>query len=192
MKKLLKRIFATGLLTCICGFWSGYGSSCFLLVFVMLVGLAILTLFITTISAIPRLWATYGARALVPLLFTLILPALWVAAAILGIRCRIFYFRHHLTEYQEVVQEMEAGQIAVDNKFSVVHIPPEYHHLARFVRADRDSNGIITADFIWAVFWPPHHFAFLYRGDGDPKRWKHHNLWHSYSPIEKNWYMVSD
>lgn len=192
MKKLLKTIFVICLLTCICGFWFGYGSSCFLLLFVMLVGIAIFVLFIATLIAIPDLWSKYRARALIPLLLTLILPVLWITAGILGIRCRIFYFHRHLTEYQEVVQKMESGQIPVDNKLSGVQLPPEYHHLAKFVRAELDPNGIITADFIWGVFWPPQHFAFLYRGDGDPNNWGHNNLWRSYSPIEENWYMVAD
>jgi hypothetical protein len=192
MKKLLKTIFAVGVLTCICGFWFGYSSSCFLTLFVILVGSAILMLFVTTITAIPGLWSKYRVKAFVPLLLTLTLPPLWVVAGILGIRCHIFYFHRHFTEYQEVVQQMESGQIPVDGKFSVVHLSLEYHNLARFVRADRDPNGIITADFIWGVFWPPQHFAFLYRGDGNPNRWEHNNLWHTYSPIEKNWYMVSD
>jgi hypothetical protein len=192
MKKLLITILVVGVLTCVCSFFFAYGSSCFLQILLMLLGLAFLVLVIASILAIPALWHKYRAKAFVPILFTLTFLLLGFFAVVLGIVWRRSHFRRHLPEYQEAVRSMETGQIPVDSKLAVVELPSDYHHLAQVVLAERDPNGVVTAEFIYGTFWPPHHLAFLYRGDGDPERWSHWSRWRSYRRIEQNWYLVGD
>lgn len=180
-------------MTCVCGFLFAYRPSCFFQFGVMLLGLLSIALVLATLIRVPFLWGKHRAKAFVPFVVAVIFLGLAASSVILGGQLRLFVFRRRLPAYQEIVRQMEAGQITLtENRLSPVELPPDYNHLAQVVLAECDPNGVVTAEFIVGGGFPVKHSGFLYRSDGHPERWRQCDRWRGYLPVEENWYMVSD
>ena len=142
--------------------------------------------------SIPFLWRNNRARALMPFGTALLFIALLIPSNLLGMQARMLKFRMQKPKYEKVIELMELGEIPVSNGIGRVDIPPEYSHPAYAIIADRDTNGVLSVEFLIGGGFPVKHTGFLYRSDDNPKKWKHITRWPRVIKTERCWYRISD
>ncbi|MCC6603794.1 MAG: hypothetical protein IT327_11325 [Anaerolineae bacterium] len=127
--------------------------------------------------------------AALPLLINLgtLMIVQWVPFADLGDTWR---FRWRISQYQNVVQMVEAGEL-VPNESGMVILPAAYRHLS--VENGRiwvESEGAVTAVFFVTAYNGPSDFSgYLYRSDDiPPQHGDFRGSWRYVAQQQTNWY----
>lgn len=102
-------------------------------------------------------------------------------------------FVRSLPSYETVVQKMESGSIPVSANLSLIPQAVPLAHLAYAVLAQKDTNGILTVEFLTEAGFPVKHSGYLYISSGivEPgsvaySRWP---IRHEEKP---RWFYISD
>lgn len=156
-----------------------------LLLLASIILLAADLLFITS----RRRW--YGSRALIPFCITSFCLAMVLPSIVAGNSLRDRVFRSRLPQYEAVLGMMMDGSIDVREELCRIELPPEYSDLAAATLAHKDSNGILTAEFIIGGGFPVKHSGYLFRSEGELRDWEHAHRWSSWFKLDENWYRVS-
>jgi hypothetical protein len=157
-----------------------------LLFFVMLV------ILIADLVFIPHQWKRYRFKAFLPFcaasLFLVIIPPSMISGYLL----QDHLFRSRIPQYEAVLEMMMDGSIDVGDELRLIELPPEYSSLASRTMAQKDSNGILTVEFIIGGGFPVKHSGYLFRSEGKLQDWEHAARWPRRLKIDEHWYRISD
>lgn len=135
-------------------------------------------------------WRQRRWRALVPFA-TCILSVIICGLVVPPIRRAVFV--RSLPSYEEVVRQMESGRIPVFTNLTLIPQAQAQARLAYAVLAQRDTNGVLTVEFLTEGGFPVKHSGYLYCSSGNIKagsladsRWP---IRHQEQP---KWFYISD
>ena len=157
-----------------------------ILFFVMLV------ILIGDIVFIPNKWKQYRFKAFVPFCAASLCLVTIPTSMIAGFLLRDHLFRSRLPQYEAVIELIMDGSVDVGDELRLIELPPEYSRLASAVLAQKDSNGILTIEFINGSGFPVHHSGYLFRSEGKLQDWEHAGRWSLKYKINDHWYRISD
>jgi hypothetical protein len=136
-------------------------------------------------------WRQRRWRSLIPL-------ALWVIALfasgvlIRGVDRLLFLWS--FPSYQRIVQEIEEGKVPVYPEVDNSLLEPE--NKARFaylVFAEKDTEGILTVEFITESGFPAKHSGYLYVSSGNIEPGSRmDSRWPIREKVKDNWFWVSN
>lgn len=108
-------------------------------------------------------WRQRGWLSLAP--FAVCVLAVVLSSSILRpIRHAIFV--RSLPSYETVVQRMESGSIPVSTNLGLIPQAVPLAHLAYAVLAQKDTNGVLTVEFLTEAGFPVKHSGYLYISSG--------------------------
>ena len=192
MLKTGKKTLMLGIVSSIVFFFSAFQMNPLIQLIVMLcVFVFVLTLIINFLS-IPFRWKSQGKWAVLPFGFSVLSIMFFLFTLGLGFEVKMLKFRSQKPEYEQVIDLIKQGNIPIRKELDRLKIPDRFDHLAYSVMGTRDDNGVITVEFLTEGGFPVKHSGFLYRSDGQPKKWERIDRWPIYGEIETNWYRISD
>jgi energy-coupling factor transporter transmembrane protein EcfT len=161
MKTPGKRTCITGILLCIVVFLFAFLMNTWLQLLSMLLLLIFVMVLLVNIISVPFLWKKNGSHALIPIGLSLIFVLLLIPSVYLGGQARMLKFRIQKPKYEEVIALIIKGEISVSNRIERIEVPAEYNHLAYAIIGNRDTNGILTVEFLTGGGFPVKHTGFL-------------------------------
>ncbi len=134
-------------------------------------------------------WRQHRWRAAVPFVVCLLLCFGSLAAA-LSIRQRLFDWA--LPSYEAVVQQMQAGTIAITTNWSRIPAAEAQARLVYEVIAQRDTNGVLTVVFFTENSFPARSSGYLYSSSGaiEPSAFRFSG-WPTRIQVRPEWFYVS-
>lgn len=129
---------------------------------------------------------TYRLRAAALLLLA---PASLVLAVNVSGPVRDYLFYRDLPQMKKVVSLIVNGTLPVPKEKTGV--PVKYKESNYETRAERDSSGALTVEFLVGGGFPVKHYAYLYRSDGVLTR-RITSFWPASRRREPQWFEVSD
>ena len=158
----------------------------------MLLLLVVLVILITDLVCVPHQWKQYRLKAFLPFFAASFCLVMIFPSIISGGLLRDHLFRSRLPQYKSVLGMMMDGSIDVGDELRLIELPPEYSSLASGTMAQKDSNGILTVEFIIGGGFPVKHSGYLFRSEGKLQDWEHAGRWPYRYKIDEHWYRISD
>jgi len=111
----------------------------------------------------------------------------------IGTAVRRSQFERQLPRYQALVDQMEAGSIPVSLSSRAIALPESDRDLAYGVLAQKDTNGLVTVEFMTGCGFPVIHSGYLYVSSGAVQPGSvFDSRWPVKTPIKQKWFRISD
>jgi hypothetical protein len=135
-------------------------------------------------------WRQRRWRSLLPL------GICFVSIFISGVSVKIIrqaIFKWPLPSYEMVVQQMESGKIPVTAELNPIPEAKSEACLAYAVLAQKDTNGVLSVEFLTEVGFPVKHSGYLYSSSGiiEPRSLID-SRWPIRHQIKDKWFYISD